>query len=228
MRTAIGLFLLIPLLGILSCKKTSDGDKPSSTTDSIIKSSKIKYTVVNKQYVFTRDLKSIPIHTDEVSVHLDSIISGKIIAQFVSTGTKAFDLDSDKVNDVSFEIIDLQPFNNHNLPASFDSLAVRVNPLTIQVLDNSTWGYADALNLNEVISSKGNWSNKTCVLGTFQNSGQFNGRGEKYLGIRFVKDKAYFYGWIKLYCSQHNDTLRIIDFAIHQLADTEIKTGQKE
>ena len=212
----------------MSCTKTNEVDKPSSTTDSIKNTSKIKYTAVNKQYVFTRDLKSISIHTDEVSLHLDSIISGKIIAQFVSTGTKIFDLDSDKVSDVSFEIIDLQPFNNHNLPASFDSLAVRVSPYTIEILDNSTHEYADALNQNYTLNSKGNWTTKRCVLGTFLNSGQFNGRGEKYLGIRFVKDKAYFYGWIKLYCSLHNDTLRIIDFAIHQQADTEIKTGQKE
>lgn len=217
MKNTIGFLLLIPIIGIISCNKNDDQSNNG-----------IYYASVNKQYVFTRDLKSIASKTDEVSLHLDSILTGKINAQVVSTGSKSFDLNNDKLFDLSFEIIDLNLFNINKLPESFDSLAVRVAPATLEILDNSTYQYADALNANYNVNSSGNWSSMTCVLGTFGDAGQFKGKGEKYLGIRIAKDKSYLYGWIKLYCSQKNDTLRIIEYAYNQQLGSEIKTGQKE
>jgi len=35
-------------------------------------------------------------------------------------------------------------------------------------------------------------------------------------------------GWIRIYCSQHNDTLRIIDYAYNNTANSLIHAGQKE
>jgi hypothetical protein len=217
MRKTFGLLLIIPIIGITSCNKSDDKD-----------SNNIYYASVNKQYVFTRDVKTIAGNTDEVSLHLDSILTGKINAQVVSTGSKSFDLNNDKLPDLSFEIIDLNLFNINKLPASFDSLAVRVAPTTLQILDNSTYQYADALSTNYSVSSSGNWTSLTCVIGTFGGAGQFKGKGEKYLGIRLAKDNSYLYGWIKLYCSQKNDTLRIIEYAYNQQLNSEIITGQKE
>ena len=40
---------------------------------------------------------------------------------------------------------------------------------------------------------------KTSVLGTFMNAGQFQGNGEKYLGIRFPENNNFKYGWIKIF-----------------------------
>ncbi len=139
-----------------------------------------------------------------------------------------FDLDADLISDIGFEIIDLNKFNPNGLPQSFDSLAARVVPKSVEVLDNSTYGYSDALDVNENISENGNWSVKSCVLGTFMDAGQFQGKGEKYLGIRFLRENKYKYGWIKIYCSQHNDTLRIIDYAYNDIFDSHIKAGQKD
>ena len=217
MKKTIGLLLVLPIIGMTSCKKNENNS-----------SNGIYYASVNKQYVFVRDVKSISGKTDEVSMHIDSILTGKINSQVISTGSKSFDLNNDKVSDLSFEIIDLNLFNINKLPTSFDSLAVRVLPNIIQILDNSTYQYADALNTNSIINSSGNWTNLTCVLGTFGDAGQFKGKGEKYLGIRLPKDKSYLYGWIKLYCSQHNDTIRIIEYAYNQQIDSNIEAGQKE
>jgi len=217
MKKHLGLLFLIPIIGVISCNKSDDKESNS-----------IYYAPVNKQYVFTRDVKTIADKTDEVSLHLDSILTGKINSQVVSTGSKAFDLDNDKLSDLSFEIIDLGKYNINKLPASFDTLAARVVPLTLQILDNSTYGYADALNTDYTLNSSGKWTDRTCVLGTFANAGQFNGKGEKYLGIRIIKDKSYLYGWIKLHVSQHNDTLTIIEYAYNQQPDSEIRTGQKQ
>ena len=173
-------------------------------------------------------LKSISGKTDEVSMHVDSIISGLINTELISSGNILFDLNADSHPDLSFEIISLNNYNIHALPDSLDSLAVRVTPITLQILDNSTYGYPDALDEKYVINNSGNWSTRTSVLGTFLGAGQFKGKGEKYLGIRLVQDNSFLYGWIKLYCSQHNDTLRVIDYAYNKNPGTQIETGQKD
>jgi hypothetical protein len=173
-------------------------------------------------------LKSISGKTDKISMHVDSIISGLINADLISSGNILFDLNADNHSDLSFEIISLNNYNIHALPDSLDSLAVRVTPLSLQILDNSTHGYPDALDDNYVINSSGNWSTQTSVLGTFLGAGQFKGKGEKYLGIRLVEDNSFLYGWIKLYCGQHNDTLRVIDYAYNKNHDVQITAGQKE
>ena len=125
-------------------------------------------------------------------------------------------------------IIDLNKFNPRGLPDTFDSLAARVDPLTLEILDNSTWGYPDALAEGTEITETGYWSEKTSVLGTFLQGGKFQGNGERYLGIRFPDGGKYKYGWVKLYCSMHNDTLRIIEYAYNDISENSIFAGQKE
>ena len=105
-------------------------------------------------------------------------------------------------------------------------MAARVIPKKLEILDNSTYNYCDALNKDDIISNSGNWTSSTCVLGTFLNAGLFNGKGEKYLAFRFNTNSNYKYGWIKIYCSNHNDTLRIIDYAYNDVENSEIKAGQ--
>jgi hypothetical protein len=188
----------------------------------------IVYRSVNKEYVLIRDVETLQGSNDEISNHVDSILTGLIDTEFVSTGQIDFDLDADLLSDIGFEIIDLNLFNPTSLPESFDSLAARVIPISVEILDNSTYGYPDALDLEELISIDGNWSNNTSVLGTFMNAGQFQGQGEKYLGIRFLDNADFKYGWIKIYCSQHSDTLRIIEYAYNDIVNSEIKAGQKE
>lgn len=212
------LVLFIIAIVIISCTKNED----NSNSDDII------YHSINKEYVLIRDVQTLRESNDEISNHIDSILSGLINTEFISTGQKYIDLDEDAISDIGFEIIDLNKFNPNGLPDYFDSLAARVIPLSLEILDNSTYGYPDALNLNDQIFENGNWSNKTSVLGTFMNAGQFQGKGQKFLGIRFLKDNKYKYGWILLYCSQHNDTLRIIEYAYNNITGGHIKAGQKE
>lgn len=214
----INLSLIIMTMIMMSCEK--------SETD--LKNDSFVYHSLNKEYVLIRDVQALQESDDVISNHVDSILSGLINKEFVSTGQKEFDLDADLISDIGFEIIDLNKFNPNGLPQSFDSLAARVVPKSVEILDNSTYGYSDALDVNENITEKGNWSGNSCVLGTFMDAGQFQGKGEKYLGIRFLRENKYKYGWIKIYCSQHNDTLRIIDYAYNDIFGSHIKAGQKE
>lgn len=211
----ISLLLFMFITAIIGCEKPEN-------------SSKIVYQSVNKEFVLIRDVQTLQANDDEISNHIDSILTGLLNAEFISTGQKSFDLDADLVFDIGFEIIDLNRFNPNGLPESFDSLAARVIPASVEILDNSTYGYPDALNADEEISNNGNWSNGSGVLGTFMNAGKFQGQGEKFLGIRFLKEDNYKYGWVKIYCSQHNDTLRILEYAYNDILNSQIKAGQKE
>lgn len=211
----ISLLFFIVFSVIVSCEKT---DYKSS----------IVYHSIDKEYVLIRDVETLQGNDDEISNYVDSILTGLINSEFISTGQKLFDLDADNISDIGFEIVDLNKFNPNGLPESFDSLAAVAIPMSVEILDNSTYGYPDALNLEELISEDGNWSKRDCVLGTFMNAGQFQGQGEKYLGIRFLRDDNFKYGWIKIYCSEHNDTLRIIEYAYNDIINSKIKAGQKE
>jgi hypothetical protein len=208
----------IMIIVLISCNKSNENSDEFNIT----------YHSVDREYVLIRDLNTLIESDDEISNHIDSILAGLLDEEFISTGHKDFNLDSDEMADIAFEIIDLNNFNPEGLPDTFDSLAARVIPLGVEILDNSTYGYPDALKIDSKISEEGNWSDRTGVLGTFQNGGQFQGNGEQYLGFRFMLSENYNYGWIKIYCSQHNDTLRIIDYAFNKISGGIIYAGQKE
>lgn len=214
-KTIILISILAGLVALNAC------DKCSTNNDIIYKS-------VNKNYILVPDMQQMSEHNNSVAQHVDSILNGYIDTELISTGYIRLDLDSDSINDFAFEILNLQAFNNNQLPSEFDSLAVRAHPFSGSILDNSTFQYTDALSSDEEISLTANWTNSFVVLGTFMNAGQFNGKGEKYLGIRLNGETDYKYGWIKIYVSEHNDTLRIIDYAYNNIEGSAIKAGQKE
>lgn len=221
MKKIFVLIILATSIIYQSCKR-SDLKNENTVSDQIVTGS------IDRKIILIRDVNTLTNSSDSISQHVDSILSGLINVQFISTGQKTFDLNKDQIQDLAFEIIDLNLYNANHLPATLDSMAARVIPYTIQVLDNSTWSYPDALTENAIISSTGNWTQNTCILGTFMNAGQFQGKGERYLGFRFINSGYYNYGWIKICCSQHNDTLNIIEFAYNKTNDKEIRAGQKQ
>ena len=211
-------FLFLSAVIILTGCKQNDIDNSNT----------ILYKSINKEYVLTQDKNELQNKNDEISLYIDSIIDGTIQSNFITTGQRSFDLNGDQNPDISFEILDLRPFNPNGIPDHFDTLAARALPVTVQIRDNSTFGYCDALNTNDTINHEGNWRSQLCVLGTFANAGQFQGQGEKYLAFRFNDSNGFKYGWIRIYCSQHNDTLRIIDYAYNTEVNSNIKAGQTE
>ena len=207
----IYIFLLF-LITAISCAKKNNNQ--------------IFYKQLNDQYVFITDVNALQASDDPISNHIDSILSGLINTSIISTGKQHIYIDENELPDLYFEIIDLNEFNANNLPTGFDSLAARAGSNTLQFLDNSTWQYADALNFDDEIGPSALWSENSVVLGTFANAGNFNGKGNKYMGFRLPNNGNYHYGWIKLNCSQHNDTLTIYEFGYHKTVDRKIKAGQ--
>lgn len=201
MKRMIQISIIITIISFISCK----GDE--------------------KQIIHRSFNSSIILNRQQFDTTLPNTIPLPELGKIISTGEITFDLNNDGINDIAFEIIDLHYYNG-NMPDSLDSLAVRAIALNLDLLDNSTYGYADALNKDVLIDASGNWTTSTVVLGTFAGAGQFNGQGEKYLAFRFKNETDYNYGWVKLYCSTHNDTLRVISAGYNETANIEIMAGE--
>jgi len=146
---------------------------------------------------------------------------------FVSDISKIIeiDLNDDRNIDIAFEIVNLNIYNEGN---SMDSLAARAITPRVAIMDNSTYGYPDALEKDVLLNTSMSWiKRENSVLGT-NPSAFFQGKGEKYLGFRLIKQNDYYYGWVKLECSEKRDTLRIISCGISEEVNNSIYTGQKE
>lgn len=209
------IFILSSILSF-SCDRVGNEDKD------------IFYKSCNSKVVMLSDVNEMRIQDNPYSRHIDSILSGLINTDLISTGLIRFDFNGDDISDIAFEIINLQEFNNNSIPVELDTLALRAHPLNVQILDNSTYGYADALDSNVLVNADGNWTDNIVVLGTLAGGGQFNGNGEKYLGFRLFENDLTKYGWIKIFCSAHNDTLKVIDFGYNNISNSQIMTGQQE
>lgn len=120
---------------------------------------------------------------------------------------------------LKFEIIQLQG----------SAIAARVFAEGMEFLDNSTFSYPDPLEKETIINSDGNWATGNAVLGTdVGHGGQFEGEGERYLGIRIAKEdeEGFFYGWVRIDCPTGNNPLEIFDFGMSDTVDAEIAAGQ--
>ncbi|MFN3916199.1 MAG: hypothetical protein ACK4K0_00540 [Flavobacteriales bacterium] len=98
------------------------------------------------------------------TISISQIITGNINYTITTVGQHNVNLNNDVFNDFTFEIIELSP----------GVYSARVLPLNgSQILDNSTFGYPDALNFNDTIA--GNFHSNTGILGTIANAGLFQG-----------------------------------------------------
>ncbi|MFN3342335.1 MAG: T9SS type A sorting domain-containing protein [Flavobacteriales bacterium] len=92
------------------------------------------------------------------------------------------------------------------------------------ILDNSTFGYPDALLFDDTVASYFHFN--PGVLGTFVSSGQFNGMGNRYLGMRINAASDAFYGWFYINCSRNRDTIIIRTAAYNTTPWEGINAGQ--
>ena len=151
---------------------------------------------------------------------LPEYAQGQIIEHVINDtlsgiGTLTKDINQDGTSDFTFEIIDLSP----------NGLGARVVGLSSSTfIDNSTFGYPDALSLGDSVTGYFNSGNG--VLGTFNNAGQFNGMGIKYLGIKIVSGGLNYMGWIKLTCSTANDMIVLISSGYNTSPNIGITAGQ--
>jgi hypothetical protein len=150
-----------------------------------------------------------------------AVVSAQVTYQtinqtLIGPGQMGLDMTGDSYNEYTFDIIQL----------SVGSLAARVHAQgSTKILDNSTFGYPDALNAGDPVA--GYFHSNVGVLGTFNDAGQFKGKGNRFLGVQ-LSVTGTNYGWIELSCSQNNDTLTLISYGFVELQEGNINAGETE
>jgi hypothetical protein len=170
--------------------------------------------MLNTQNTFTLLLVSIlMLQSSPLSAQINSYSIANTITQ--TSGPYTIDVNNDGNDDYSFEI----------LPLSGSNTAARVICLgNSGVMDNSTFGYPDALNFSDSVT--GPFSIGTNVLGTdVGGAGAFAGTGIHYLGIRVDASGQNHYGWISLEVSATNDTISLYEVGYQTVSSIGILAG---
>ena len=132
-----------------------------------------------------------------------------------SSGPYTIDVDSDDNDDYTFEIVPLSEVFN----------AAGVIPLgNSKVMDSSTFGYPDALDFGDNVTSP--FSSGSMALGTdIGGGGLFTGAGIKYLGLNVDVSGESHLGWISLEVVASNDTIILHDIGYNITASDAITAG---
>lgn len=137
-------------------------------------------------------------------------------------------------DDLKFEffIMNLKDHNDNWDQSNTDTLAAGLQTNYVEILDNSEYGYLDALRKDIVIgANSGNWAQRfepnNYILSTSFGVGEFKGAGDKYLGFRIEKGSGYIYGWFLVNCTEKSDQLQIKAYAYNKTVGNSIKAGQK-
>lgn len=135
----------------------------------------------------------------QIHVFCQAQINTYSIDQTVTLASNSFSIDvnGDSSDDYTFEIYPLAEMTN----------AARVISLGgSSVMDNSTFGYPDALGCGDSVAEP--YTEGNAVLGTdVGGGGLFTGEGLKYLGINILAAGESQRGWISLEVSAGNDTI---------------------
>ena len=135
----------------------------------------------------------------QLHVFCQSQINTSSIDQTVTIASNSFSIDvnGDSVDDYTFEIYTLTEM----------ATAARVISMGgSSVMDNSTFGYPDALGCGDGVAEP--YSEGNAVLGTdVGGGGLFTGEGLKYLGLNISAAGESQRGWISLEVSAGNDTI---------------------
>lgn len=169
---------------------------------------------MKKNTIFCKTLLSFFLLLCSNAEAISQVTYAAINQTLIGPGQMGLDMTGDGFNEYTFDIIQLS--------AGF--LAARVHAQgSTMILDNSTFGYPDALNSGDPVA--GYFHSNVGVLGTFNDAGQFKGKGNRFLGVR-LSVTGTNYGWIELSCSQNNDTLTLISYAYVELQEGNINAGE--
>lgn len=131
-----------------------------------------------------------------------------------------------------FYIINLLDYNDNWDAENTDTLAAGVETFDTEVIDDSKYGYFNALDKDAVIgASSGFWNQRIesngFAFSTTWGVGEFKGTGDKYFGFRLKQDSGFIYGWFLVNCTEKSDQLQIKAYAYNKTVGNSIKAGQK-
>jgi hypothetical protein len=125
------------------------------------------------------------------------------------------------ITENSFLYFDVEPLSNGHF--------VSVRPgLDVQILDSSTFGYPDALELGDIISEASAWSTETnfVLVTSVGSAGSFEDAGERYLGFKITDNEDIYYGWVSLENNTASTAFYINRFWINYNSGEFIEAGE--
>jgi hypothetical protein len=161
----------------------------------------------------------------------DEIVFQSINRTINGVGEKIVQIPFDDRLTFKFEIMNLKDYNDNWEAENTDTLAAVVRTNFAQVLDDSEFGYFNALDENTTIDeNSGFWNHREDPFNYgFSNSwgGEFKGAGDKYFGFRLLQDSGFIYGWFLVNCTEKSDQLEIKAYAYNKTVGNGIVAGQQ-
>lgn len=161
----------------------------------------------------------------------DEIIYKSVDRSLNEIGGEIVQIPYDERLKFRFSIVNVKALNDQWEQGNTDTLAVDMQTNDAEILDDSEYGYLNALNKDANISANsGFWNQRTEPEGYLLSTtwgAEFKGAGDKYFGFRLKKGSDYIYGWFLVNCSEKSDHLEIKEYAYNKTAGNIIKAGQK-
>lgn len=163
----------------------------------------------------------------------DEIIYQSVNITLDSLGEEIVQITFDDRLRFRFFIINLLDYNDNWEAENTDTLAAGVETYETEVIDDSKFGYFNALDKDAVIgANSGFWNQRLesngFVFSTSWGAGEFKGAGDKYFGFRLQQGSGFIYGWFLVNCTEKSDKLEIKAYAYNKTAENSIKAGQEE
>ncbi len=178
--------------------------------------------------LFSTSCKKKEIESDEQKA--DNIEYQSLDITLDGIGQETIEIPYDERLVFTFSIMDIKAMNTNWDESNTDTLAADVSVNGVEILDDSQYGYLNAMDQNTAFNaSSGNWNNRmdpsNYLLSTSWGA-EFKGAGDKYFGFRLQKDSGYIYGWFLVNCSEKSDLLEIKGYAYNKTVGNPIQAGE--
>lgn len=179
--------------------------------------------------VFTTGCKEEKIEKQQAD---DKIIYKSVDVTLEGLGEEMIQIPFDDRLKFRFHIRNLLDYNDNWEAENTDTLAAGVETFDTEVIDDSKYGYFNALDKDAIIgANSGFWNQRLesngFAFSTSWGAGEFKGAGDKYFGFRLQQDSGFIYGWFLVNCTEKSDKLEIKSYAYNKTVGNSIKAGQK-
>lgn len=202
------LFYLFPALLLFGCK---DGANDTLTPDR--QNAAVSYKVLNTSVDFLQYN-----HPLELDLNQDSQIDYVLTSVLLEENDKPY----------------LYLFINRKSP-HLNRFIVKSNP---ELTNGGFWAapLEKGTKIGASVNTGNQWSpdlSRGCFINSSNNGttsvfdGEWIGKKDKYLGLKFLVNGAYHYGWLRLSHTPGEERIEVLDYAYNKEAGKEIMAGEK-
>ena len=152
------------------------------------------------------------------------------------------DLNNDQQIDFILTSVLLEENNRPYLYLVVNRKSPQLNKIMVntssELVDAGYWAvpFEKNVNIGPTESAENQWTpdlSKAFLINVSDNginktfAGEWIGKKDKYLGLKFLIGNVYHYGWLRISHTEGEEKLAIIDYAYNREAGKAIKAGQK-